>query len=182
MDIRVSAVFPSLRQRAAFSGPSDGKRRPSVDALVFLGRSSHALSGHIPIGTTACARTFCGQRARRGPGHSPPVTPATLGTPRPRGSPIFLVEETTLACAWCAWVRARRVGERRLWEASTADMPPTGACRAHRRPCRPPEYGKAANAPSFDSTRPKECNIPASQAERMQHGRTANWQCHRESL
>eukprot|EP01045_Picozoa_sp_COSAG04_P008539 COSAG04_NODE_475_length_13749_cov_11.148498_3_plen_583_part_00 len=37
-------------------------------------------------------------------------------------------------CAWCAWVRARRVGERRLWEASTADMPPSGACRAHRRP------------------------------------------------
>ena len=39
-------------------------------------------------------------------------------------------------------------------------MPPPGACRAHRRPCRPPEYGKAANAPVVDSTGLKECNIP----------------------
>eukprot|EP01045_Picozoa_sp_COSAG04_P011448 COSAG04_NODE_738_length_10699_cov_72.861604_2_plen_197_part_00 len=74
-------------------------------------------------------------------------TTAAVPQLAPRGSPIFLVEETTLACAWCAWVRAGRVGERRLWEASTADMPPSGACRAHRRPSRPPEYGKAANAP-----------------------------------
>ena len=43
-----------------------------------------------------------------------------------------------MVCAWCAWVRAGRVGERHLWEASAADMdgaaaPPCRCWRTHSR-------------------------------------------------
>ena len=74
-----------------------------------------------------------------------------------------------MVCAWCAWVRAGRVGECRLWEASTADMPPPGACRAHRRPSEAAGVRQSSKRPDRLTLKAKRTQHPGWQAERMQH-------------